>query len=146
MHCAGMQTERLKRRITVAITCMLICVMVLGAISCYAASWSSEITLTLPAFNGSSTSSSAVLKTTDDTTCSFYTSSVTGNATPDARLLNSNGESRSNWAYNLKAETYSYATTTASKDYGYYAQVSSDLTQITNQSIRFKFSPDKLTS
>lgn len=136
----------LKRRITVAITCMLICVMVVGAISCYAASWSSEITLTLPAFNGSSTSSNAVLKTTNGTICSFYTSSVTGNATPDARLLNSNGESRSNWARNLSAETYSYATTTASKGYGYYAQVSSDLTQLTNQSIRLKFSPDELTS
>jgi hypothetical protein len=134
----------LNHRITVAITCMLICIVVVGAIS-YAASWSSEITLTLPAFNGSSTSSSAVLKTTNDTTCSFYTSSVTGNATPDARLLNSNGESRSNWARNLSTGTYSYATTTASKGYGYYAQVSSDLTQITNQSIRFKFSPDNLT-
>lgn len=135
----------MKRRMMAAVLCMLICIMVVGTMTCYAASWSSETTLTLPSFNGSSTSTNSVVKATNGTTCSFYTASVTGGATPDARLLNSEGDSRSNWARNLSAGNYTYATTTASKGYKYYAQVSSDLLQVTDQSIRFKFSPDELS-
>lgn len=135
----------MKRRMMAAVLCMLICIMAVGAMTCYAASWSSETTLTLPKLNGTANSTNSVVKTTDGTTCSFYTLAVTGNATPDARLINSDKASRSNWARNLSAETITYATTTASKNYKYYAQVSSDLTQLTDQSIRFKFSPDELT-
>lgn len=143
----------MRRRMSAAILCMVLCVTMMGAVTCYAAgSWSSEVTLTVPGLNASvntkedATVATYIKKATDGTTCSFYTAAVTGNLYPDARIINSNLDSRSNWARNLSTGTYKYATTTAKNGYRCYAEVSSDLAQVNTQSIRFKFSPDELTS
>lgn len=113
--------------------------------------YSGEITLTVPAFNGSISTSTlgvggSVLKGSDDTKCTFKTITNARSAGADARLLNSDGVSRSSWARNLLTDTVITANTTASKGYLYYAQISSDLTTLRSFDITFQFSPDDMTA
>lgn len=152
--------SKLKRLIS--IFCITVSVALCCAITAFATEssvygdvpapyYSDEITLTVPALNGSiSTSTLAeggfVFKGSDDKKCTFKTITNASASGADARLLNSNGKSRSAWARNLLSDTTKTATTNASKGYLYYAQISSDLTTFNSFDITFCFSPDDMTS
>lgn len=113
--------------------------------------YSNEITLTVPALNGSISTSTLekggfVFKGSDDKKCTFKTITNASAAGADARLINANGESRSAWAKNLLTNTTRTATTTATKGYLYYAKISSDLLTLNSFDITFCFSPDDMTT
>lgn len=141
-----------KRRMYAVVACMMICIMLAGTITCYAAgNWSANAALSIPGFNQSRNTRDhanpqvSATKISADTVCSFYVNSVANSITPDGRLINSDYESRSAWARNLAPNNPVYrAATTAEKGHYYYAEISSDLAQILTSSINFKFSPDNM--
>ena len=112
--------------------------------------YSTELTLTVPRFDGKISTSTLgddglVFKCTNDKICTFQTIENTTASGADARLINSNGESRSSWARDLLTDTTRTVSTIATKGHIYYAQISSDLLTFSNFDITFRFSPDDMT-
>lgn len=105
-----------------------------------------EVTLSVPGTNGSATSNNYTYKCTDGKTASFVCTAKSEDRDFDARLRNSNGESRSSWARNLDIDEILHVKTTAVKGYQYTCQVSSDLLTIGAVDVTLSFSPDYLTN
>ena len=142
--------------------CCVLCIALACTITAYAAyspsprldvplerRYTEEVTLNVPALNGSvSTLADNVYmhKASDDNKCSFATINNQTAAGADARLINELGQKRSAWARDLLTNTVRKANTSgALSGYKYYAQISSDLVQLTSFDITFKFSPDNMS-
>lgn len=141
--------NRVKR--VMCMFCAVMCVVMACSVTCLAAGvWSSNVVMDVPGLNGSQNTRDIptpvhVDKNTDDTKCTFSTITTLATTGTDGRLINSNYESRSAWARDLDAGSVRTATTTAEKGHWYYAEISSDLLQLSKFSIKFKFSPDDMT-
>lgn len=151
-----------KMKRLVCLFCITICVALCCAVTTFAAEsiepytlpdpyYSGEITLTIPGLNGSTSTKilkegGFVFKGSEDAKCTFLTVTNERAAGADGRLINSEGTSRSAWARDLLTDSIRTASTTASKGNLYYAQISSDLLELTSFDITFCFSPDDMTS
>ena len=142
--------------------CCMLCVAIVCSITAYAAygpstrgyasltrMYSSVVTLEVPGLNRTVSTKSVnefIFKASTDTKCTFHTVSNETSAGADARLINSDNVKRSAWARDLLTDTTRTANTSgATKGYIYYAQISSDLLELSNFDITFKFSPDDMT-
>jgi hypothetical protein len=101
-------------------------------------------TQTLPGFNTSIYSGNTSEKTTSSDPCAVYVKTLTGNSQCDIRLVNSNGDARSDWMRNLATGVDKTATcySPTAVGYNYQMEVSSDWNQFSDQDITFKFSSD----
>lgn len=126
---------------------VLTCAIALGIGSASAGSWSPQHTMTIPGTNGSAygVDQNISNKKKDDVsgTASFHSiaRSTSWNGI-DARVVNSEKESRSSWARNMDPGNKIYVSTTASQNYLYNVQLSSDITQIGSSTLSFRWSPD----
>jgi uncharacterized membrane protein len=93
-----------------------------------AAYWTSD-TVYVPGNNGSNTTTNNNVKQEAGLTASFKATSKSPNNNVDARLINSNNESRSAWARNLPVNVVVHAAETSDTTIGYQyrAEVSTDL-------------------
>lgn len=132
----------------VCMFCAVLCVVMACSVTCLASGvWSSQVVMSVPGLNGSANTKDIPVpihtdKISEDKKCTFKTYTTLASTGADGRLINSDYESRSAWARNLDEGTTRYATTTAASGHYYYAEISSDLIQLTKFSIKFQFSPD----
>ncbi len=132
---------------------VLVVVLAVSLACTGSAAWSRQIAMQVPGMNASvNTRDDAgspiyVTKQTTDSLCSFhsYSNTATGAWGIDARLINSEYVARSDWARNLHTGTTVHATTSAVKNYNYYAELSSDVLEFTTVHISFAFSADNDT-
>ena len=113
---------------------VLVVVLAVSLACTGSAAWSRQIAMQVPGM-------------TTDSLCSFhsYSNTATGAWGIDARLINSEYVARSDWARNLHTGTTVHATTSAVKNYNYYAELSSDVLEFTTVHISFAFSADNDT-
>lgn len=102
-------------------------------------------TLTVPGRNKSVVSEVFDYKATDSKQASFCCTYKSLDKNCDARLVNSEGESRSSWARNLDINDVINVSTNAVKSYPYYCQVSSDLLTSGSATVTVGFSADRHT-
>ena len=82
------------------------------------------------------------VKETDGDKAKFYASSKTMYTDPNARIVNSDGEKRSNWVeIKTTDEAYTATDNIGTKNYNYYAQVKPDSWQRGTDTIKLKFDP-----
>ncbi|MBY6037166.1 hypothetical protein KUV80_10895 [Fictibacillus nanhaiensis] len=82
------------------------------------------------------------MKETNNTTVSFQASSMTMWSDPDARIVNSNNEKRSDWVeVKNTSDTFTAGNNIGEPNYYYYAQVKPDATQSGTDTIKLRFNP-----
>lgn len=120
--------------------CMILMLSMCCAVSA-AGTWSSQIVLSVPPLNGS-VYGPFKAKVSNDTKAKFYSYSNSATLGMDGRVVNSNNDSRSDWARGLYSGNTYVVDTTAANGYEYKPEISSDITQVTTGTINFKWSPD----
>lgn len=105
--------------------------------------WTTD-TITVPGNNGDGFSTKSNTKSTSVMTASFMATARTRDA--DARLVNSNHESRSAWVRDLQKDTLLHAAeNNCEMNHYYWCQISSDLLQFGDATYTIKFSADNIS-
>lgn len=117
-----------------------------GVVPFATGTWSNE-TVTVPGGNGSGYTSTYNLKKTSTKMASFHCTYKSHDRGFDARLINSENESRSGWARNLDVnKTYHVQESSEiATNHYYYCEVSSDLFTSGDTDVTIYFSADNVS-
>lgn len=128
--------KKILRRLIISIICIVSATISVSAI------YSSTLTAQPPAWGGSiDVMSTYVTKTTNSASISFYGVKENNALNPSGKIINSNGESRSDWVTISQGQTFTNQSNGGAINFNYYSRIKTNLLEPNSNVIQYQYNP-----